>query len=140
MNGSLMHDSKTQADVTMEDIENTMTNLYASQFSRMVIGQTVRKIEEDHQAALGGHARFWALLGIGAILAHPKSYKHKIAHYLTEATKCLDQDADLQLNFYTDLQTELKRRYDAGTIQMQDNARLLYLSPYLHTIRMLGET
>jgi hypothetical protein len=138
MNGSLVDESTTQAGATLESIEKMMTELYATEFSRTIIGQAVRKIEDSHHATLGDHAQFWTLLGVGEILAHPKSYKDKVAHYLMQAEDCPDKSDNLRQSFFTALQEELKRRYDADDNKMRGPTRLHYLSPYLHTMRMLG--
>lgn len=140
MSGSLIHESETKASVTLDNFEKTIKLFYKSEFSRTKIGLTVRDFEENHQEELGKHAKFWTLLAIGAILAHPKSYKAKISLYLAKADECLDKSEEWRHDFYTDLQTELKRRYDAEDIKIQSHARLPYIAPYFHTIRMLGDS
>lgn len=138
MSGSLIHESETRTNVALDDFEKTIKLLFENEFSRTTIGQAVRDFEETRQEELGNYAKFWTLLAIGAILAHPKSYRAKISLYLAKADECLDKSEEWRHDFYIDLQTELKRRYDAEDIKIQSHARLPYIAPYFHTIRMLG--
>lgn len=140
MSGSLIHESETRTNVALNDFEKTIKLLFENEFSRTTIGRTVRDAEETRQEELGNYAKFWTLVAVGAILAHPKSYKAKLSHYLAIADECLVKGEGWRDAFYTDLQDELKRRYDAEDIKIQSHSRLLYLAPYLHTIRMLGDS
>jgi hypothetical protein len=138
MSGSLIQESKTNANVTLADIEKKMTDLCENEFSRTALGFAVRDIEEYHQAKFGGHAKFWILLAVCAILAYPKFYRNKIAFYLAIAEDCLDADANLHQEFYTTLQAEVQRR-NAADDKISLGTRILYSSVDRHASVMLSK-
>lgn len=137
MNGSLIQESTATTNATLADTIQNLQQLYKTDFSRMRIGQAVRQIEDSLQNELGIHAEFWMWLGIGAIIAYPKSYSEKIRHYRAQADKCPDQDDQWLHHFYTNLQKEIDRRYEADDNGIERNTRLLYLSVHLRAKRML---